>query len=30
VTATATDQLGNTSEFSEGVAGDTIFTDDFE
>jgi hypothetical protein len=30
VTATATDQIGNTSEFSEGVAGDTIFTDDFE
>ena len=30
VTATATDQLGNTSEFSEGVASDTIFTDDFE
>jgi hypothetical protein len=30
VTATATDQFGNTSEFSKGVAGDTIFTDDFE
>lgn len=30
VTATATDLFGNTSEFSDGVAGDTVFTDGFE